>query len=89
MFGGDGDRAAFRRELHRVGEQVQHDLLELALVAVVVADIRRDLGIERDSVALGAPAYERQRWAEPLVRAVLDRYRLDAHAGSLWIYVPR
>ena len=36
-----------------------------------------------------APAYERQRWAEPLVRAVLDRYRLDAHAGSLWIYVPR
>jgi len=36
-----------------------------------------------------APAYEHQRWVEPLVRAVLDRYRLDAHAGSLWIYVPR
>jgi hypothetical protein len=36
-----------------------------------------------------APAYERQRWAPALVRAVLDRYRLDSRAGTLWIYVPR
>jgi hypothetical protein len=37
----------------------------------------------------GAPAFERQRWAGPLVRAVLDRYRLAHHVGDLWIYEPR
>jgi hypothetical protein len=36
-----------------------------------------------------APAYERQRWAGLLVRAVLDRYRLANHVGPLWIYDPR
>jgi hypothetical protein len=36
-----------------------------------------------------APAYERQRWAGLLVRAVLDRYRLAHHVGVLWIYEPR
>ena len=37
----------------------------------------------------GAPGYERQRWAKVLVATVLDRYRLEAHAGTLWLYVPR
>jgi hypothetical protein len=36
-----------------------------------------------------APAFERQRWAGTLVRAVLDRYRLAQHVGDLWIYEPR
>jgi hypothetical protein len=36
-----------------------------------------------------APAFERQRWAGPLVRVVLDRYRLANHVGRLWIYEPR
>jgi hypothetical protein len=36
-----------------------------------------------------APAFERQRWAGVLVRAVLDRYRLTQHLGKLWIYEPR
>ena len=36
-----------------------------------------------------APAFERQRWAGVLVRAVLDRYRLANHIGDTWIYEPR
>jgi hypothetical protein len=36
-----------------------------------------------------APAFERQRWTAALVSAVLARYRLETHAGALWIYVPR
>jgi hypothetical protein len=36
-----------------------------------------------------APGFERQRWAQVLVRAVLDRYRLAHQVGSLWIYEPR
>jgi hypothetical protein len=36
-----------------------------------------------------APAFERQRWAGLLVRAVLERYRLANHVGRLWIYEPR
>ena len=37
----------------------------------------------------GAPLFEQQLWPPPLVAAVLDRYRLDRRAGTLWIYVPR
>jgi len=36
-----------------------------------------------------APGFERQRWTGVLARAVVERYRLDRHEGSLWIYVPR
>ena len=36
-----------------------------------------------------APAFERQRWAGVLVRAILDRYRLANHIGDTWIYEPR
>jgi hypothetical protein len=36
-----------------------------------------------------APAFERQRWAGIILRAVLDRYRLAQHVGDLWIYEPR
>ncbi len=36
-----------------------------------------------------APTFEAQRWAAPLVRVVLDRYRLEQHVGGLWIYAPR
>jgi hypothetical protein len=48
--------------------------------------IATEVDLERiDSAA----AFERQRWADLLVRAILDRYRLDRHEAALWIYVPR
>src|SRR5260221_9522704 len=53
------DRAARRRELHRVGEEVQHHLLELALVARPLADARLDGAIEVQPLALGALADQR------------------------------
>ena len=36
-----------------------------------------------------APAYERQRWADALVKRILDGYRLDRRDGALFIYVRR
>jgi hypothetical protein len=36
-----------------------------------------------------APFFEQQRWPAALTGAVLERYRLDRHEGTLWIYVPR
>jgi len=36
-----------------------------------------------------APGFERQRWTAVLARAVVERYKLDRHEGTLWIYVPR
>lgn len=36
-----------------------------------------------------APAYERQRWAAALVRAVLDGYRFERRESGLWVYVRR
>jgi hypothetical protein len=36
-----------------------------------------------------APGFERQRWTPALARAVVERYLLDGHQGSFWIYVPR
>jgi hypothetical protein len=50
--------------------------------AAVVADVALDQ-LEM------APLFQQQRWPPELVRAVLDRYRLERRAGTLWIYVPR
>ena len=36
-----------------------------------------------------APLFEQQRWPPQLAAAVRERYRLERHAGTLWIYVPR
>lgn len=50
--------------------------------AAVVADVPLDKLAD-------AANYEQQRWPADLVAAVLERYRLDRHEGTLWIYVPR
>jgi hypothetical protein len=50
--------------------------------AAVVSDVPLDL-LE------GAQLFEQERWPAELVAAVLDRYRLERRAGTLWIYVPR
>jgi hypothetical protein len=50
--------------------------------AAVVADV--DLGQLH-----AAPVFEQQRWPPDLVSAVLQRYRLDRHDRTLWIYLPR
>lgn len=50
--------------------------------AAVVADVPLDRLAD-------AAHFEQQRWPADLAAAVLDRYRLDRHEGTLWIYVPR
>jgi len=50
--------------------------------AAVVADVPLDKLAE-------AAHFEQQRWPADLTAAVLERYRLDRHEGTLWIYVPR
>lgn len=50
--------------------------------AAVVADVPLDKLAD-------AAHFEQQRWPAELAAAVLDRYRLDRHEGTLWIYVPR
>jgi hypothetical protein len=50
--------------------------------AAVVADVPLDKLAD-------TAHFEQQRWPADLVSAVLDRYRLDRHEGTLWIYVPR
>lgn len=50
--------------------------------AAVVADVPLDKLAD-------AAYFEQQRWPAELTAAVLERYRLDRHEGTLWIYVPR
>jgi hypothetical protein len=50
--------------------------------AAVVADVPLDKLAD-------AAHFEQQRWPADLATAVLERYRLDRHEGTLWIYVPR
>jgi len=50
--------------------------------AAVVADVPLDKLPD-------AAHFEQQRWPADLVAAVLERYRLERHEGTLWIYVPR
>ena len=50
--------------------------------AAVVADVPLDKLAD-------ASHFEQQRWPADLTAAVLERYRLDRHEGTLWIYVPR
>jgi hypothetical protein len=50
--------------------------------AAVVADVPLDKLAD-------AAHFEQQRWPADLAAAVLERYRLDRHEGTLWIYVPR
>lgn len=50
--------------------------------AAVVADVPLDKLAD-------AAHFEQQRWPADLTAAVLERYRLDRHEGTLWIYIPR
>ena len=50
--------------------------------AAVVADVPLDKLAD-------AAHFEQQRWPAELTAAVLERYRLDRHEGTLWIYIPR
>ena len=59
-----GHAAAIGSELDRVGEEVQHDLLELALVGPERPEVLVDLEREIDPVALGALAHEHHRVRE-------------------------
>src|SRR5580700_10621798 len=51
------DPAAVRREFDRVGQQVDQDLLEFALVGGNLAELCIDLLLERNAVALRALAH--------------------------------
>ncbi len=52
--GGEHDTAARRREFHRVGEQVEHDLLQPSLVCQKHRQARHRLGPEVEARGLGA-----------------------------------
>ncbi len=75
------DAAAVRRELDGVRQEIEQDLLELALVGHDVAELRIDLLRERDAVALRALAHECQRIRQ-CERDVEGR-RLEIHAAGL------
>jgi hypothetical protein len=62
-------------------DDVTPRVLSGAFVAVV-ADVPLDKLAD-------AAHFEQQRWPADLIAAVLVRYRLDRHEGTLWIYVPR
>jgi hypothetical protein len=70
---------------------VERGTIDASPILRQVADARfRAVVSEADLEHLdAAPAFARQRWTPALVRAVLERYRLDRHEGPLWIYVPR
>ena len=57
----DGHAAAVRRELDRVGQQVEDDLFEPQLVRLDLADVVGDLDLDGDAVCGGALADHRQR----------------------------
>jgi hypothetical protein len=73
--------AALGRELHRIREQVQHHLLELALVGVDLRHGRVERAIQRQAMARGALLDQGER--------VVDRHRhaevrdVELHATSL------
>src|SRR6476646_3904603 len=59
--GADPDLTAVRCELYRVRQQVEQDLLELALVCKDLAELRIGVEAERDAVPLCTLAYQRHR----------------------------
>src|SRR4029077_3997618 len=59
--GADPDLTAVRCELYRVRQQVEQDLLELALVCKDLPELRIGVEAERDAVPLCTLAYQRHR----------------------------
>ena len=70
---------------------VERGTIDAAPILNQVANARfRAIVSEADLEHLdSAPGFERQRWTALLANAVVQRYRLDRHEGTLWIYVPR
>jgi hypothetical protein len=70
---------------------VERGIISADPIVVQVRDGRVDSVIAQVDLEHldAAPAFERQRWAAILVRAILERYRLTHHIGDLWIYEPR
>ena len=75
------DAAAVGRELDRVGQQVEQDLLELALVGDDLAELRVARRAERDAVPLRALAHQRHRVGER--GRQVERRKLELHAPGL------
>src|SRR5262249_9025372 len=59
--GADVDPAALRRELQRVGQQIEKDLLDLALVCADHAHALADDAVERDGAASRSLPHEGER----------------------------
>ena len=80
-MGRHGHRPSLGREFHRVAEEVQHDLLELSLVAVVFADSGVDIRRNLDAVTIGASAHERERVVHGGLE--VEARDVELHAPSL------
>src|SRR5688572_28299100 len=78
-FCGNADLAAVWRELHGIGQQVDHDLLELALVGLEAAQAPVDVERHLDAVALRTLAHQGH--------GVRQRAR-QVEAGELEVHAP-
>src|SRR2546423_9587578 len=79
--GGDADPAAIGGELHRIGQEVQQDLADLALVCGDEREIGRDVG--RDLDAMRCRAFADEGEARPPRLGRRERRRLELHPASL------
>jgi len=77
----DVDAPAVRGELHRVRQQVEQDLLELALVGVKLAEPLIDVERKPDAVALRPLANQRHRVGDR--GGQMERGNLQVHAPGL------
>ena len=78
------DRAALGSELHRVGQQVEHHLLEPQLVGVHESDLGRNLESEADRLAAPpVPASATARTRAPRRTGNVDRSRSIRPASTL------
>ena len=77
----DRHRPSVGRELHRIGEQVQDHLLELAFIGLRHAEARLDVARERDRVAGGALANHRDAVLDQVRQE--DRFEVDLHLARL------
>src|SRR2546428_620832 len=75
------DPAALGREFHGVGQQIQEHLLELALVGDDVLERLVDRQVEREPVAHGSFAYQRERVLER--HTEIERPGVQLHPSRL------
>ena len=76
----DRDATAFRGELHRIGKQVQHNLLEQAMVGHQ-ADAVAHPGGELELLVVRAPRYHAHRVVEEWLE--LDLLRIEPDSAGL------